>query len=181
MSKLTVSAVLACGLALAGSSAASATDTAQPGALSPVDYAFVGQTYLGNQFQVESGKLAVAHASNPDVKRYGQEMIPSHEEVEQKLTLILTQKGVTQPPTSLLKSSYDAMLGTLHDDDTARFDRDYVRQQVGYQTGNDALYRWELANGTDPDLKAFAMQVLVKIDQHFEQAKALAKALHDRS
>jgi putative membrane protein len=127
----------------------------------------------GNQFQVDSGHLGVKNAADPKVKDYAKEMIPSHEQVEQKLTDILKRKGVTQPPTSLLESSYTAMLSTLNNEKGASFDREYVRQQINYQTGNDALYRWELANGSDPDLKAFAKEVLVKIDEHFDLAKTL--------
>jgi len=62
---------------------------------------------------------------------------------------------------------------TLQDRTGDAFDKEYARQQLNYQTGNDALYRWEIENGSDPDLKAFAKEVLVKIDQHFDLVKAL--------
>ena len=146
--------------------------------LSPADYAFVGQTNLGNQFQVDSGRLGDTHAASDQVKAYAKEMVPSHIKVEEKLDAILKQKGVTPPPTSLLKSSYVAMMAILQDREGAAFDSEYARQQLNYQTGNDALYRWEIENGTDPDLKGFAKEVLVKIDQHFDMIKAMPAAPH---
>jgi hypothetical protein len=34
---------------------------------------------------------------------------------------------------------------------------------VNYQRANTALYQYEIKNGTDPDLKAFALETLPKI------------------
>lgn len=162
-----------CSVAVALSATAAASQPARPGALGPVDYAFIGQTSLGNPYQVESGKLGVAHAGSLKVVAYAKLMIPSHVEVQQKLQAILARKEVVAPPTSLLAHSYDAMLAVLRDEKGPAFDREYVRQQMNYQTGNDALYRWEIANGKDPDLLAFAKTVLPKIDDHFDKVKAL--------
>jgi len=153
--------------------AAAAQPAAKPGTLGPVDYAFIGQTHLGNPYQTNSGRIGVTHAASPKVVAYAKLMIPSHIEVQQKLDAILARKGITPPPTTLLEHSYDAMLAVLKDEKGEAFDREYVRQQMNYQTGNDALYRWEIANGKDPDLLAFAKMVLPKIDDHFDKVKAL--------
>jgi putative membrane protein len=53
------------------------------------------------------------------------------------------------------------------------FDADYVTGQVNYQRANAALYQYEIANGSDPDLKAFAQQTLPKIQDHLERAVKL--------
>ena len=37
-------------------------------------------------------------------------------------------------------------------------DSDYVTGQVNYQNANEALYKYEIRNGADPDLKDFAKQ-----------------------
>jgi putative membrane protein len=48
-----------------------------------------------------------------------------------------------------------------------------VQGQVNYQKANSALYQYEIANGIDPDLKAFAQETLPKIKDHLERALKL--------
>jgi putative membrane protein len=55
-----------------------------------------------------------------------------------------------------------------------------VRGQVNYQKANARLYQYELDNGTDPDLKAFARQTLPKIQDHLERALKLQRELQVR-
>ena len=50
--------------------------------------------------------------------------------------------------------------------------------QVAYQKANAALYQYEIENGTDPDLKAFAQQTLPKIQDHLERALKLQRETH---
>jgi putative membrane protein len=62
------------------------------------------------------------------------------------------------------------MVSTLQRESGQAFDTDYVGGQVNYQKANAALYQYEIANGTDPDLKAFAQQTLLKIQDHLAWA-----------
>jgi putative membrane protein len=75
-----------------------------------------------------------------------------------------------------LSGAYDAMISTLNADHGAAFDRDYVNGQIEYQKGNAALFRQEIQNGADPDLKEFARQTLPKIEDHLQRALKLAGA-----
>jgi putative membrane protein len=50
-----------------------------------------------------------------------------------------------------------------------------VKGQVDYQKGNAALFRYEIQNGADPDLKAFAQNTLPKIEDHLQRALKLAE------
>jgi putative membrane protein len=49
-----------------------------------------------------------------------------------------------------------------------------VEGQLDYQKGNAALFRYEIQNGTDPDLKEFAQHTLPKIEDHLQRALKLA-------
>ena len=69
------------------------------------------------------------------------------------------------------------MISTLEDEMGQRFDVECVRGQVAYQKANAALYQYEIDNGTDPDLKAFAQQTLPKIQDHLERALKLEREL----
>jgi len=62
------------------------------------------------------------------------------------------------------------MISTLEHEDGKTFNADYITGQVNYQNANAALYRYEIANGVDPDLKNFAEQTLPKIEDHLQRA-----------
>lgn len=95
-------------------------------------------------------------------------MVTSHIPVVDALNAILQRKNIT-PSNTLLHGAYDAMLTTLKADQGAAFDRDYVNGQVEYQKGNAALFRQEIQNGDDADLKEFARQTLPKIEDHLDR------------
>ena len=143
-------------------------------AWSPVDYNFVAQANLGAPFQIDSGRIAEEKATNADVRDYAHLMVVSHIPVVAGLNSILQRKQITAPPETLLQSAYDTMIASLKADTGAGLDRDYVKGQVDYQKGNAALFRYEIQNGADPDLKAFAQHTLPKIEDHLQRALKLA-------
>ena len=144
--------------------------------LSPVDYNFVAQANLGAPFQIDSGRIAEEKATTADVRDYAHLMVVSHIPVVDGLNSILKSKQITAPPETLLQGAYDTMIASLKADTGAGLDRDYVKGQVDYQKGNAALFRYEIQNGADPDLKAFAQHTLPKIEDHLQRALKLAKS-----
>jgi predicted outer membrane protein len=93
-------------------------------------------------------------------------MVSSHIAVNNALSAILKNKAPAPAPT-LLKTAYSTMVSTLQRESGRTSDADYIRGQVNYQMANAALYQYEIANGLDPDLKAFARQTLPKDSRPF--------------
>ena len=147
----------------------SAQSQSSTGELGPVDTYFVTQTSLGTPFQVDSGNLAVTKGTTQAIRDYAQLMVSSHVAVNNELDAILRKKPAVPPPT-LLKAAYSTMISTLEHEDGKMFDSDYITGQVNYQNANAALYKYEIANGADPDLKDFAKQTLSKIEDHLQRA-----------
>jgi putative membrane protein len=141
-------------------------------AWSPVDFNFVAQANLGAPFQIASGRIAEEKATNANIRDYAHRMVVSHKPVVDALDAILQRA----PPNTLLQGAYDAMIASLKADRAATFDRDYVQGQLDYQKGNAALFRYEIHNGIDPDLKEFAQHTLPKIEDHLQRALKLAKS-----
>jgi putative membrane protein len=156
---------------------AEATVSKADSAWSPVDYNFVAQANLGAPFQITSGRIAEEKATTANIRDYAHLMVVSHIPVVDALTAILRRERVTAPPNTLLQGAYDAMIASLKADRAATFDRDYVEGQVDYQKGNAALFRYEIQNGTDADLKEFAQRTLPKIEDHLQRALKLAKSV----
>jgi putative membrane protein len=174
---------LACVLLWSAGTAVAVAQTAAPpeipATLNAVDFNFVGQANLGAPFQIDSGRLAETKATTAAIRSYADLMVASHIPVVEALNVILKHKNIT-PSNTLLHGAYDAMLATLEADPRAAFDRDYVNGQVEYQKGNAALFEQEIQYGTDPELRAFALQTLPKIVDHLQRAERLAAAAGGR-
>jgi putative membrane protein len=143
----------------------------------PVDYNFVAQANLGAPFQIASGRIAEEKATTANIRDYAHLMVVSHIPVVDALNAILRREQVTAAPNTLLQGAYDAMIASLKADRGTAFDRNYVEGQVDYQKGNAALFRYEIQNGTDPNLKEFAQRTLPKIEDHLKRALRLAKTV----
>ena len=152
----------------AQTSAATASGTL----LGPIDTYFVTQTSLGTPFQVDSGRHAETKGTTQAIRSYADLMVSSHIAVNNALLAILKNKAPVPPPT-LLKAAYATIVSTLEHETGQTLDTDYVRGQINYQRANTALYEYEIANGTDPDLKAFAQETLPKIQDHLARALKL--------
>jgi predicted outer membrane protein len=68
-SALAIAAVMV--LALSGAVRA---ETSESATLAPIDYTFIGLTHLGNQFQIDSGKLDETHSGSAAVRDYAKLM-----------------------------------------------------------------------------------------------------------
>ena len=179
MKVLLLSAAISLGLAaillppITSASATQTPATSAPGApLGPSDAYFVSQTSLGTPFQVDSGRVAETKGTNQAIRSYADLMVSSHITVNDALLAVLKNKAPVPPPT-LLKAAYATTVSTLQHESGSTLDADYVRGQVNYQKANAALYEYEIANGTDPDLKAFAQETLPKIQDHLARALKL--------
>jgi putative membrane protein len=165
-----IAALLPFAIGVAAAQTPPASTQATP--LGPVDTYFVTQTSLGTPFQVDAGRVAEAKATTQAIRSYADLMVSSHITVNNALLAILKKKAPTPPPT-LLQAAYATMVATLQHERGRAVDADYVRGQVNYQNANAALYKYEIANGSDPDLKAFAQQTLPKIEDHLARAEKL--------
>jgi putative membrane protein len=160
-------------IALAGAATASTSESTQ---LAPVDSAFIAQTNLGNQFQIDTGKIGETHARSMAVRDYAKLMDGSHVQVESNLLALLHKMNLEPPPAKLLSGAYESLVKILAGEQGAAFDREYVRSQLDYQHANDALYRWEIESGSNPAIKSYARETLPKIDDHMHRVEALLAA-----
>jgi putative membrane protein len=178
--RATIPSVLVAALVLAAGPAPSSAQNGDPSAhpaavvLSPVDYNFVAQANLGAPFQIDSGRIAEKAATTADIRDYAHLMIVTHIPVVDALNRILSKKNIEAPSNTLLRGAYSTMIFSLKADRGSALDRDYVEGQVDYQKGNEALFRSEIENGSDPALRDFARATLPKIVDHLDRALKLA-------
>jgi putative membrane protein len=169
-------AVFASFICVTSAGSAEAVSPTPVSGLSATDTNFVAQANLGAPFQIDSCRIAEKKATSAPIRDYAHLMVTTHIPVVDALNTILKRKGLSAPPNTLLHGAYNAMIASLDSEHGAALDRDYVEGQVEYQKGNAALFRSEIDNGDDPDLKEFARQTLPKIEDHLNRALALTKS-----
>ena len=134
-----------------------------------------------NQVDIDAGKLAVAQASNADVKKFGQQMIDQHTAVNKQAVDLATRLKVTpqdNPTSQSLKSGGDANVQHLKTMKGAAFDRAYVEHEVAYhQQVLDAIDKTLIPGAKNAELKELLTKTRPAIAAHLEHAKSLQASL----
>ena len=139
--------------------------------LSTSDATFMTTAARGGMAEVEMGQLAQRNGRSPAVKRFGQTMVSQHGRSNQELMALAQQKQITPP------STIGAEQQQIYDDLArlrgAAFDHEYARAMVQDHQEDLRAYQEEAANGTDPDVKAFAARQVPLLQEHLRVAQRL--------
>ena len=141
--------------------------------LSTSDAAFMTTATRGGMAEVQLGQLAQRNGSSAAVKRFGERMVDDHGRSNQEMMALARRKEIT-PPSSI---------GAEHQqtyDDLAKlrggaFDRAYAQAMVKDHQEDLRVYQEEAANGTDPDVKAFAARHVSILQEHLRMAERLPR------
>lgn len=148
--------------------AATANATA-PADLSAADKKFVEKAASAGNAELQEAQLAQQKASSDKVKDFAQTMVTDHTQMNQQLTTLAQQKGVTVPTD--LSSADQKQLDKLNGLDGKKFDRAYMKAQVKDHQDVLKLLQKEAKSGKDPDLKSFADQGMPTIQKHLQMAQ----------
>ena len=160
-------AAAAAALSLAGAA------YAQP-AVPAGDNSFAQKAAAAGLSEVAEAKIAVDKAANPQVKQFAQQMITDHTKANNQLTQIAEGKSLSLPMEPTKRDQKQA--SKLQNESGARFDRDYVRDQLAAHKQAVALFKRESEHGKDADLKQFASETLPILQHHLEMVEQLAAA-----
>jgi len=176
---------LSAGVSLATLAQSTVKDTAAPpktGAQStPVkaaswtaqDKTFASKAAQAGHAEVEAGKIATSRSSNPEVKKFAEQMITDHSKAGQELEQISRAKGVTLPAEP--DAAHKKLAARLQTLEGPAFDRVYISEAgVKDHAAVVKLFQTQTKNGKDAELKGFAEKTLPTIQHHEQMAKALA-------
>lgn len=164
----TAPAAAAAKTAAAGTSAAGA----QAGKLDRSDRNALIEMAQANMAEIATGKLALAKASNPEIKAYAQRMVDEHGKTLAEVQALAQAKGVELPKELNVKfKAKGAMLEALTGD---IFDRTYMKQsgRRDHRVTHEQL-RDNMDKIKDPDIKALAMKMRPIVEQHLLAADEL--------
>ena len=167
---------------VAGLAAALALPAATSSAQGVTDPQIAAIVVTANQVDIDAGKIAAARGTNPEVKKFGEQMAADHSGVNKSATELVTRLKVTPEENATsraLKAGGEknvAHLKTLKGD---AFDKAYVSHEVAYhQQVLEALDKVLIPNAKNAELKALLVKVRPAFVAHLEHAKHVQASLN---
>jgi putative membrane protein len=139
---------------------------------------FIIMASIGNLQEVNCGKLAEKKATRADVKSFGNMMVTDHSQAEQKLMQLARERSYQIPAAVTEIPPYDLNLSKASGDD---FDRMYIHAMASSHGSTVKMFQNYAIAGKDPEVKAFARDMLPTLKEHLEAIKALDKKYKDLS
>jgi putative membrane protein len=138
------------------------------------DKKFVKESALGGLAEVEMGKLATQKASSDAVKQFGQRMVDDHSKANEQLKQAAAKSNIEVPAS--LDSKHQSRVDKLAKLSGPEFDKAYLKDQVKDHENDVDKFKDEAQNGSDPNVKQFAMATLPTLQEHLSAVKDLKKA-----
>ncbi len=168
-----VSAVITAGLLCLAPAATSAQTVS--------DAQIASIVVTANQVDIDAGKLAASKATNPEIKKFGQQMVADHTGVNKQATALVTKLKVTPEDNSTsqsLKAGGDKNIANLKSLKGAEFDKAYIDNEVTYhQAVIDAIDKTLVPSAQNAELKALLVKVRPAFVAHLEHAKMIQSSL----
>jgi putative membrane protein len=159
----------------AGGAATAGGPTAEPMPRHVDDKKFLKDSALGGMTEVELGKLAAQKASNDAVKQFGQHMVDDHSKANDQLKQVASKSNIEVP--AALDSKHQSRVDKLAKLSGPAFDKAYVKDQVKDHERDVDDFKSEAQNGSDANVKQFAMETLPTLQQHLSTVKDLKKTV----
>jgi len=131
---------------------------------------FVPTATSSNLFEIESSRLALRRARDPEVRRYARQMIRDHNLATRRMASVLRSAGIPVPPPAL-NAKHQQMLATV--EAAPDFDAAYVSAQLMAHQEAVALFTSYSSSGDVPQLASFAGQTLPTLQMHLDHVQSL--------
>ena len=138
------------------------------------DARFVGFAETVNDFEIQSGNLALAKSSNENVRAYATRAIAQHTAIAESLSRNRRESGVTMAPDEEVRKIAGDAMTRLNSLQGAEFDTAFADAQLRLQTAAVAQYGAYSQNGNDGSLRRHAERTLPQLEMLLEGAKRLA-------
>ncbi|PVM82961.1 DUF4142 domain-containing protein [Caulobacter endophyticus] len=138
--------------------------------------AFARDAAIGGMYEIESSKLALEKAANPDVKASAKMIIADHEAADAKLKALVAAGKAPGPLPTALDERRKGMLDNLRGASAKDFDDRYLDQQT--MAHHEALLAFNgyAKTGDNADLKAFAAETAPKLEKHAQMVTKLDRS-----
>jgi putative membrane protein len=146
----------------------------------PSDASVAAIMTLIDRAEVESSQLASQRASNPEVKRYAQEMVAAHQRTAGTQPAATMNTGESDLTTFLQQAHTGAMSRLRTAPAGAEFDRAYMTSQIQAHEGAHQTLERMRASVRDDALTERIQQKMTEVQQHLGRARTIQQALGSR-
>lgn len=136
------------------------------------DRTFVDKAASGNMFEVQLAQYALNNTQSPEVRNFAQRIITDHTTLNQQLTQVAQQHGITVPQNmdKADRKTYDHLTKLRGAD----FDRSYINQMIKDHEKDIKDFQHEAQHGQNPDLKNLASNAVPILQEHLRMARSIA-------
>lgn len=142
-----------------------------PPPLSSVDANFINQATIAGLAELQGAQLALQRAAHPLVRQFAQQLVSDYTAANRQITVLVQSKGASLPAE--LDPERAAEAERLEEARGARFDHAYLEDQIASHEAVLALFQDESEQGGDPEVKAFARDMLPILQQHLAMAESI--------
>jgi len=136
------------------------------------DALFAEAAALGGLAEVSVSELGVRKATDPELKRFSQQMVDDHTRMNRELTTLAAQKQIPLSRTPDPRAQFCAQ--SLSGLSGAEFDRCYAKAQFVLHLDAVATFEAEAERGQDSEVRALAAKALPRIKEHLEMIRPIA-------
>jgi putative membrane protein len=140
------------------------------------DSLFAEAAAVSGVTEVALSEIGLQNTTDPELKKFSQQMIDEHSKLNQELTNLCSQKQIALPRTIDARAQFCAH--SLKGASREAFDRCYAKAQLNAHMEAVAAFEAEAERGQDADMKAFAARALPRIKEHLQTIKSIAKRYH---
>ena len=138
------------------------------------DAKFVGFAETVNDFEIQSGQLALAKSASELVRAYATRAIAEHTANAPSLSRNRSEANVSMAPDAEVRALANDAMARLNSLQGAEFDSAYADAQLRVQTAAVAQYGAYSQNGNDGSLRRHAERSLPQVQALLVDAKKLA-------
>ena len=136
---------------------------------------YVAMAASADTYETESSKMALQHASSPEVRSFAQMMVTDHANTTAAVMAAAKLASVGMPGGPNPK--HTAMLKQLREVGHAKMERVYVDQQVMAHEEALALHQAYAAQGDNPGLRAAAASAVPIVEAHLNEIRRIQTAM----
>jgi putative membrane protein len=142
--------------------------------LSRTDKDFLKDAAETNLSSIKAGQLAQQKATDPNVKRFAQQQVQTHQNMYNQLNQFAQMHNVTLPTkmSSSDQREYDRLTSASGNE----FDKDYTRWSADKSQKAVESFQKEAENGQNPTIKNYASTNLSTIQNQMQTAQGLERS-----
>jgi len=137
------------------------------------DPLFASAATLGGLAEVTISELGLRKATDAELKKFSQQMVADHTQMNGELAALAARKGIALPRVPDARAQFCAQ--SLAGISGEEFDKCYAKAQCLAHKDAVATFEAEAERGQDPDLKALAAKALPRIKEHLKTIEPIAK------